>query len=406
MLDPNTPPALDARHMMDTIRHLSVVIGPRRPTSAAEREAAAFVHDTIRKMNMRWELINQPFRSIDGFRYRIAPLATLTGLSLLLGLRRSRKSQITAGLVSVALSIMSRDAFLARPSVWEMWLPRGESQNVVVRIPPRRKAQRRVVFIAHLDSGVHRMTSHLRVVRHLPHTLGGITLMALVGGVLTALSGRNQRWRGLRGLIAGLAFGAAGLAVSDEMGPETCGANANASGVAVLLGLAAVLAQQPLDSTEVVLAFTGGATATSTGADALASTYGEAWRDALWVVVNSVGTGELCWVTRHGISPYAYYYPHPEAVRVMEQVADARPDLGLMGKTLLSIDEVAILSDRDLCAVALMGYDRVSGLIPNWRQVSDTVHAIDPETVERAAHTCWTVARVMDEREVGSPRRA
>jgi len=38
-------------------------------------------------------------------------------------------------------------------------------------------------------------------------------------------------------------------------------------------------------------------------------------------------------------------------------------------------------------------------LIPNWRQVSDTVHAIDPATVERAAHACWTTARVMDESE-------
>jgi hypothetical protein len=182
----------------------------------------------------------------------------------------------------------------------------------------------------------------------------------------------------------------------DESGPDVAGANGNASGVAVLLALAEALYRRPLESTEVVLAFTGSGTATSTGADVLATEFGQAWSDALWIVVDSVGTGELCWATRHGISPYAYYHPHPEAVQVMECVAQARPDLGLMGKPMLTLDEVVILRDRDLRAVALMGYDRVTGLIPNWRQSGDTIHAIDPATVERAAEAAWTAALVVD----------
>jgi hypothetical protein len=397
MPDPNLPPELDAERLLDAVRHLSVTIGPRRPTSQGEREAAAYVHETIRGLNRRWELTNQPFRSVTGFRLRIAPLAALTGLSLLLGLRRNRQSQVAGGLLSIALSIMSRDAFLARPSVWETWLPRGESGNVLVRIPPRRKVGRRVVFLAHLDSGVHRLTTSKSIARYLPYTLGGVTLMALIGGVLSVLAGRQARWRGLRAFVGLSALGAAGLAAADETGPDTDGAIGNASGVAVLLGLAHALARQPLESTEVVLAFTGSGTATCTGADVLATAYADSWKDALWVAVDHVGAGELCWVTRHGISPYAYYYPHPDAVRVMERTADARPDLGLMGKPLLTVDELAILRDRHLRAVALMGYDRATGLIPHWRQASDTFHAIVPEALERAAHACWTTARVMDE---------
>jgi hypothetical protein len=343
MIDPNVPEELSAQHLMAFVRHLSVVIGPRRPTSRAERQAASYIHSTIRQLSSRWELVNQPFRSINGFRYRLAPLAALTGLSLMLGLRRDRQAQVFGGLLSVGLSVMSRDAFLARPAVWETWLPRGESENVIVSIPPRRKAQRRVVFIAHLDSGVHRLTTDPRIARHLPQTLGGITLLGLVGGVLT------------------------------------------------------------LESTEVILAFTGSATAISTGADSLATACGQVWNDALWVVVSNVGAGELCWVTRHGVSPYAYYHPHPDAEKVMERVADARPDLGMMGKSMLTVDEVSILRDRDLCAVALMGYDRVTGLIPHWRQNSDTIHAIDPVVIERAAHACWTVAQVMDQAESWPP---
>jgi hypothetical protein len=399
MIDPNVPEDLSANRLMEFVRHLSVVIGPRRPTSRAERQAASYIHNTIRQLDSRWELVNQPFRSIDGFRYRLAPLAILTGFSLMFGLRRDRQSQLFGGLLSVGLSVMSRDAFLARPAVWETWLPRGESENVIVSIPPRRSVQRRVVFIAHLDAGVHRLTTDPRIVRYLPQTLGGITLLGLVGGVLTVLSGKSQRWRALRTLITGTSLGGAALAIIDEMGPDTAGANGNASGVAALLGLAHALKNHPLESTEVVLAFTGSATAISTGADILATACGQVWEDALWVVVSSVGAGELCWVTRHGVSPYAYYHPHPDAVKMMERVADARPDLGLMGKAMLTVDEVSILRDRGLRAVALMGYDRVTGLIPHWRQNSDTIHAIDPTVVERAAHACWTAAQVIDQAE-------
>ncbi|MBN2305568.1 MAG: hypothetical protein JXQ72_13885 [Anaerolineae bacterium] len=382
---------------MEHVRHLSVAIGPRPPGSDHEREAAAYVHDLIRRWNGDWTLINQPFRSVSGFRHRIAPLAALTGLNLLFGRRKDGESQIISGLLSVGLSIVSRDTFLARPTIWESLLPRGESQNVIVRIPPRQSIQRRVIFVAHLDSGVHRLTTHPVIMKHLPRTLGGLTIMALTGGVLTALAGRNQRWRAIRTAIGVSALGGAALAVADEMGACVSGANSNASGVATLLGLAEALSERPLESTEVVLAFTGGATAVSGGADILATEYGGEWHDDLWVVANNVGVGELCWVTRHGISPYAHYHPHPDAVKVMEQVADARPDLGLMGKTLLTLDEVSQLRDRDLRAVALMAYDRVTGLIPHWRQNSDTVHVIEPAVVERAGHALWTIAQTIDQ---------
>ncbi|NLE50872.1 MAG: M28 family peptidase [Chloroflexi bacterium] len=404
MIDRNVPVELSADQLLDDVRHLSVVIGPRRPATAGERAAAAYVHSQIRALNPQWELINQPFRTIPGFRWRIAPISAAVGLALLGGLKRGRQGRWVTGLVSVALSILSRDTFLARAQPGEGILARGESENVIVRIPPRRRVRRRVVFVAHLDSGVHRMTTGSRLVGQLPRTLGAVTLLALVGGVLTALAGGQQRWRSLRAAIGGLALGGAALAVLDESGPSVAGANGNASGVAALLALARALRHDPLENTEVVLAFTGSATAVSAGADTLAVEYEESWRDALWMVVSNVGAGELCWVTRHGISPYAYYHPHPDAVSVMERVADARPDLGLMGKPMLTLDEVSNLRDRDLMAVGLMAYDRVTGHIPNWRRRTDTIHEIDPQTIERAAHSLWTAAQVVDQADVWPPR--
>ena len=88
--------------MMDDVRYLSVEIGPRRPT-AGERAAAAYVHGQIRALDPHWELTNQPFHD-PGFRWRIAPVSALTGLSLLAGLKGGRQRRWIAGLVSVALS--------------------------------------------------------------------------------------------------------------------------------------------------------------------------------------------------------------------------------------------------------------------------------------------------------------
>ena len=176
MIDRNVPVELSADQLLDDVRHLSVVIGPRRPATAGERAAAAYVHSQIRALNPPWELINQPFRTIPGFRWRIAPISAAVGLALLGGLKRGRQGRWVTGLVSVALSILSRDTFLARAQPGEGILARGESENVIVRIPPRRRVRRRVVFVAHLDSGVHRMTTGSRLVGQLPRTLGAVTL--------------------------------------------------------------------------------------------------------------------------------------------------------------------------------------------------------------------------------------
>src|SRR5690606_36862083 len=142
-----------------------------------------------------------------------------------------RQRRWVTGLLSDGLSILSRDAFLARTLPGESTLARGEPQNVVVRIPPRRRARRRVVFVAHLDSGVQRLTTSSRIVSHLPRTLGWVTLLGMLGGVLTALAGGGRRWRTFRTGIAGLAMGGSALAMLDKSVPSVAGVNRNASGV-------------------------------------------------------------------------------------------------------------------------------------------------------------------------------
>jgi hypothetical protein len=53
-----------------------------------------------------------------------------------------------------------------------------------------------------------------------------------------------------------------------------------------------------------------------------------------------VGTGNLCYVTKHGVSPVSGYAPAPEMVRLAEAAARQHPELKVTGKDMLIIDDL------------------------------------------------------------------
>ena len=59
-----------------------------------------------------------------------------------------------------------------------------------------------------------------------------------------------------------------------------------------------------------------------------------------------VGTGELCYVTKHGISYFTPYAPHPHMVALAQQAAQKHPQLRVIGKEMLILEEVANLWRR------------------------------------------------------------
>jgi acetylornithine deacetylase/succinyl-diaminopimelate desuccinylase-like protein len=130
----------------------------------------------------------------------------------------------------------------------QRFLPKGDGVNVVARIAPTGRTERTFVLVAHLDaqrtgliwdrrlieSGTKR---RLRTRSMTPAALGGALAIALP-------------FRPLKALMA--------LALLDTATrPTVPGANDNASGVAALLHVAQRLEAEPLERTEVLLAFPG-----------------------------------------------------------------------------------------------------------------------------------------------------
>lgn len=84
---------------------------------------------------------------------------------------------------------------------------------------------------------------------------------------------------------------------ADGRGPYVDSANDNASAVACALGLAEHLKTEPLEHTEVWLAFTGAEEVGCLGIHALLGAYSETLRDAWFLDFEMVSTDEIAYVT-------------------------------------------------------------------------------------------------------------
>ncbi len=381
---------LNVERLMQHLRFLSVDLGPRRPTSAAEHAAASYVRRELSAAGIGVVTV-QPFEGSPQLAYKLVPPLIMGAFGLLLTIGRAgRVRRLGGALTAFGAALMIPSAWRLRWMPWEAVLPHRPSQNVIARIKPINAVQRKVVLLASLDTAHHKFSADPRLVDVTP-LLAPLTVVGLIGGGVLALL--NQfGW--LRFLIAQTAMGAALTHTLDDLTGSVAGANDNASGVAVLLTLAENLTAQPLSNTEIWLVFTGCSESGGDGLRTLLDTYAEPLRDGLFIELEAVGTGELCWVTRHGLNPLSAYQSDPLVMQLAEQVAAAHPELGLMGKSMQMVDAVALLADYGLRGLTLTSYDRLSGHTPNRHRFTDTISAIQPATVERAARFTWELLRL------------
>lgn len=182
----------------------------------------------------------------------------------------------------------------------------------------------------------------------------------------------------------------------DETQPHIEGANDNATAVAVLLGIAEALQAQPLQHTEVTLLFTGCEEVVCVGMENYLQRFAPPRQDTYWIDLEMVGTGDLCYVTRHGMSHLSEYYPAVEMVSLAAKTANQQPELGVTGKDMLILEEIANLRRRGYKAICLAGYDE-RGFLPNWHRLSDNLENIEPDTLNRAARYTWALIQEIDQ---------
>jgi hypothetical protein len=381
------------------IRYLSETIGGRGSCTSEERQAAIYATKQMPNLGVQ-DVRLEPYKGAPS-TYR--PYALAFGAALLgtLGVWLLPERWMLA--LAAVLSALGAWAMLAETDFsdnWARWLlPKGDSQNAVGVIPPAGEINQRVVLCAHLDT--HR--TPIFYASKTWNTLFGLLVAgSLVSMVISALAytlGAILNWEWVRwvGLIAAaMEVFALAMALHADLTPISPGANDNASGVGVTLGLAQRLAEEPLAHTEVWLVFTGCEEAAAYGMVSFlnehADTLGE---ETVYLIIDQVGKGNLCYLTADGL--IRKHPTHPRALELARSAAAAQPEIKTNEMVGLAYTDAVPATKRGLVALTLCALPPAgSSETVHWHQMSDTSERVDHQALADAHAFSWQILKDID----------
>lgn len=369
-----TPEVSGVDRALEWIDVLAAQVGPRRPTSPAERIAAELVRERLRGDGVQARL--EPFDDYSTFGAPIGIIATLAVAPGLVGAGRRR---LRAALALSAATALALDGGLVHTPVSNA-LSRRRSQNVVAEIEPRGEVRRTLCLLSHVDTSRSGLIFHPRSVAWLNAWIAAQAVTCLGLGAEALLC---RHWAGRRAAGIARGFVASGLALLAERelrGEDVPGANDNASGVAVCATLAAELAAQPPAGTRIVLLVTGCEEAGLLGAQSFLRAHDTTG----WLFLNfdSVGgAATLRYPLREGL--VRRWKADDRLVALAEGIATERPELGLEaaeGPIGLTYDTTVVLARGGRGITFVAG----NGVIPNYHWPTDTVENVDHGAVAKA----------------------
>jgi Peptidase family M28 len=385
-------PALD--EALGVIELLAKDIGPRRPCSEAEKQAAGALVAWLRERGV--EARTEEFSGYASFGY---PYGLLFGASLAGGLLQRARSG-PARRIGAALAVLSAAVASAEGDL--RWTPLSDvlstrpSVNVVGHVPSAGPTRRRVCLSAHLDTTRSGALFHPSVVPQLAKLLQipAASALVLAAGPLVMRAPGGRTVHGAA--IAGMAIASAVVAERELRGRDVPGANDNASGCAVAMQLAAEAAAAPLEHTEVDVLITSCEEAGMLGAQAYARRHKLRAVDTTFLNFDTVGGDvPLTYILREG-SATMNRPASARLVRLLEGLAQGRPDLGLVAARAtpgLPTDATPMRA-RGWEAVTLLAQD--GNRIPNYHRPSDTYEHVEPRTVGRALETGRELLAALD----------
>lgn len=378
------------------VQVISTQIASRLAASVTERSTAYYVQSCLASYGL--ESQRQNFYTIERFSKRLTPQFALSAAAIGAGLAASKSSwRWLAGGLGLALSWHYARLMRGEAALWESSLADDQSRNVICKLAPVGEVKKRVVIAAHLDTGFSRLSHYPPLLTLTKSLLGVAGLATIAGSLLTLWDDQHEFSKTLRVNIAGSLMLASLLAALDEFSLPVTGANDNASGIAVALALAEQLTIHPLQETEVWMVFAGAEAVGGAGMNAFLDSNAASLKDAYALVLKGVGIGDICWVTEHQLSSTVSYESHPAAAAWAEKAASHRPELGVMGRAMMGLDEVGILRAYGLKAVALRGVDRLTGHTPHLYQPSDTLDKIDGQALLTTAELSWEMLQQLDQ---------
>lgn len=360
---------------LDLTTLLASGIGPRRPGSSAELEAALAMRRLLVAHGLDVRLSSFSSRSSFGSFY--GPLFAAAALA---GLVPRRLKALRAGLsITPVIAGAREDRFGGRSIASRVF--KRSSQNVVSTIEPSGPAQRTLCLVSHMDSSRSGWMFHPRVTPHLGTLVSLVGLSLGIQGMDPLLGGRPAG-RGLVRAARLVCALAAGIVLERELrGVDVAGANDNASGAAVSVVLAGELASNPLQHTRVVLLITGSEESGVLGMRAFLRSIDT----SEWVFLNFDGVGgraPLRYLEREGGRLQSW--PADERMlAVAARIAGERAEGELTPRDSgsgLPYDSTPVLAGGGR-AMTLSVQGRS---IPNYHAPTDTADQIDLESLERA----------------------
>ncbi|MGC9332912.1 MAG: M28 family peptidase [Anaerolineae bacterium] len=378
------------------IHHLAEGIGGRGSCTPAEYQAAEYVAQEMDNLGVTSVKL-EPFQALPStyWPYALAFAAALLG-TFLAWIPGDRWAMAAASL----LNAMGAWGMLAETDFAANWmrclLPRATSHNAVGVLPASGESRCAVVLCAHLDT--HR--TPIFYSSRTWHTLfGALVAAAFVSMAAEAVAyglGAVLGWDGLRwlGLAASMQVFALLLCLHADRTPFSPGANDNASGVGVVLGLAEQLAREPLNHTDVWLVFTGCEEVAAYGMAAFLDAHAAELGDAVYVVLDQVGVGRLVYLTADGL--ILKRKTHPQALGLARQASAALPDVQTTERVGIAYTDAAVATKRGLSALTVVALPPSGDEATHWHQMSDIPNHIDETSLADACAFARQVLHQVD----------
>ena len=367
---------------LEHVRALAVDIGPRGSTRDGERKGAEYAQAQFKKIGLKpvWETFLSA-RSIF-LPHLIGCVLMLVAFSIYpLG---GWITALIAALLSILVLISELQELSFQDNFYRRIVPRGESQNVHVVIPPTGEHKQDLVLVGHLDSQrtpfIFRSPAHVKVYDNMT-TVVFITFIAQA--ILFTL-GIFFPWSWIWYATIPTAFCAILLGaacIEADSTPFTAGANDNATAVGIVLTLAEGLKAHPLQNTRVFAVCTGCEEVQHYGMIDFYNRHRGELKDPKALIFEMLGCSGPAWLTREGI--IVPFKADPNLLATIEKLASEHPEWkAYPAKISGGNTEMADAIRYKVPAITLFGMTR-EGISPYWHVKADTFDKMDPEVMER-----------------------
>jgi len=384
--------------LRSVIEHLAAIERPS--ASEGEHEAAEWIATALRERGCDARV--EAERAHGTYWWPLGIPVAAAAIGGLAALRGGRAGRALGAALGAAGTWAVWDDIGSGAFRWRRRLPSRPTWNVVAEAGDP-SAERTLVIVAHHDAAHAGLIFHPGVLplvaRVAPRLLErSETSPPLMAPVLAApalvAAGSLLGHRGA--LRAGATLGLGGVAVFADIAPRGVvpGANDNLTGVAVLVGLAEALRDEPVAGLRVLLVSTGSEESFMEGMDAFARRHLDAMdRERTTVLcVDTLGSPHLALIEGEGMLVMRDY---PSEVR--ELVAAAAADAGVALRRGLRLRNATdgVVALRRGFPSAFVGSVNEYKAPANYHWPTDTPQNVVLETVSHAAALCEALVRRM-----------